>query len=65
MGVVLSIATVKENLEDQGNMYILLSYAQSHTVCTYHMLNLCTKNMVLSCAVIWLNKNCGEYISRK
>ena len=29
------------------------------------MLNLCTKNIVLICDVIWLNKTYGEYISRQ
>ena len=44
---------------------MFLGYAQNHTGNTYRMLNLCTKIIVLSRDVIWLNKTYGKYISRK
>ena len=59
MWVVHSIATVKEKMEYQGNMCMLLGYAQNHTGGTYHMLNLGTKRNVLSCDVIWSKKTYG------
>ena len=65
MGVVSSIATVKENLEDWGNKLMLLGYAQNDTGGTYHMLNIRTKRVVLSHDIIWLNKTYGEYAPKK
>ena len=65
MGVVRSIATVKEKLEDRGKTCMLPGYAQNNTGVTYRMLNICTKCIVISCDFIWLNKNYGEYVSRK
>ena len=29
------------------------------------MLNICTKYIVISCDVIWINKTYGDYVSRK
>ena len=36
---------------------MFLGYAQINTGGTYHMLNLCTKHIVLSRGIIWMNKN--------
>ena len=44
---------------------MLLVYAQNHADGTYCKLNICTKCIVLSPDVIWLNKTYGEYVSRK
>ena len=44
---------------------MFLGYAQNYTGGTYHMLNIRSKHIVLSRDVIWLNKNYGEYVSRK
>ena len=65
MGVVISIANVKEKLEDRGNTCMLLSYAKNHTGGTYRKLNIRTKHIAINRAVIWLNKTYGEYISKK
>ena len=65
MVVVRIIATVKSKLEYLGKTCMFLGYAQNHTGGTYRMLNLCSKRIVLSRAVIWINKTYGEYVSRK
>ena len=64
MVVVRSIATVKSRLEYQVMTYMFLGYAQNHIGGTYHMLNIRTKIIVLSCDVIWLNKTYCAYISK-
>ena len=61
MGVVSIIAKAKK-LEDRGKTCMLLGSAQNYTDGTYHMLNLCTKRIVISRDVIGLNKTYGEYI---
>ena len=53
MGVVRSIASVREKLEDRGNMYMFLGQAQNHTGSKYHLLNLRTKLIVPSRGFIW------------
>ena len=65
MGDVRSIATIKLKLEDIGKNCMFLGYAQNHTGVTYRMLNLRTKNTVLSCGILRKKKTYGEYISRK
>ena len=65
MKVVHSIIIVKSNLEDQIITRMFLEYSQNHVGSTYCMLNLCTKRIVISRGVIWLNKTYGEYISIK
>ena len=65
MGVVPSIATVKEKMKYQVKTSVFLGYAQNHTGGTYRMLNICTKLIVLSSEVIWINKIYGQYVSRK
>ena len=54
MLVVCSIATVKSKLEDQGKTCMFLGYAQNHIGSTYHILNLCTKRIVLIRDIIWI-----------
>ena len=44
---------------------MFLGYEQNHTVCTHHMLNLCTTHIILICDVIWPNKTYGDYVSRE
>ena len=44
---------------------MFLGYAQNHTISTHHMLNLCTKRIVIRRDVIWPNKTYGEYVSRE
>ena len=56
MGVVRSIATVNEKLEDQGMDCMLLVYAQINTGGTHRTLNLRTKLIILRCEIIWLEK---------
>ena len=65
MGVLRSIVNVKSKLEYQGMTCMFIGYAQNNKGGTYHMLNLHTKIIILSCDVIWLNKTYGEYVSRK
>ena len=60
MGVIRSIATVKEKLEYQLKACMFLGYVQNHTGGTYRMLNLHTKHIVLSRDIIWIKKNYGE-----
>ena len=55
----------KIKIKDQGKTCMFLGYSQNHTSGTYHMLNLCSKRIVLSRDVIWINKTYGEYISGK
>ena len=62
MGVVLSISTIRSNLEDKGMTFVFLGYSQNHTGGTYCMLNLRTKLIVLSREIIWLNKTYSEYV---
>ena len=62
MGVVRITAAVKEKLEDQGKMCMLLGYVQNNTGGTYCMLNIHTKRTVLSRGVISLNKTYREYV---
>ena len=62
MLVVRIIDTVKEKPEDQVKMCMFLGYTKNHTDSTYRMLNLCTKRIVLSRDVIWLNKNYVMYV---
>ena len=52
-------------LEDWGKKCMFLGYAQNHTGGNYHMLNICTKCILLSCGVIWLHKTYGESVWRK
>ena len=40
-------------------------YAYNKIRCIYRMLQLCTKRIVLSLNIIWLNKTYDEEISRK
>ena len=54
--VVCSIGTVKEQLKYQGKICMLLGYEKNHNGGTYCMLNLCTKRIVLSRGIIWINK---------
>ena len=42
----------------------LLRYARKQTCIKYHMFDLCTKFIVLIHDITWMNKTCGEYISR-
>ena len=65
MGVEYSIANIKENLQNVVNASMLLGYAQKHTGVTNHMLNICTKCILLSRDIIRLNKTNGEYETRK
>ena len=65
MGVVRSMATVKEKIEGRVNMWMLLGYVKNHTSSTYHMLNLRTERIILRHDVIWLNKTYSACISRK
>ena len=44
---------------------MFLGYGENNTGGTYRMLNLCTKRIVLSCDIIWINKIYREYVSRK
>ena len=53
MGDVRSTATVKEKQEDQGITCMFLGYAKNIIGGTYRMLNLHTKNIIISCDVIW------------
>ena len=46
-------------------IFMLLGYAKHDMGSTYHMLNICTKHIVISHDVIWLNKTYGEYVPRK
>ena len=41
---------------------MFLGYAQNNTGGTFHMLNLHTKRIILSCDIIWLKKTYGEYV---
>ena len=65
MGVVSSIVMVKEKLEDKVNTCMLLDYARNNNGVTYRMSNICTKHIILSRELIWLNKTYGEYVPRK
>ena len=56
MGVVRSISRIKSNLENPGMKCMFLEYAQNHEVGKYHMLNIRTKFILLSSAIIWIKK---------
>ena len=42
-----------------------LGYAQNHTGVKYRLFIICTKRIVLSCDIIWLNKTYREYVSKR
>ena len=64
MGVVLSILSIESKLRYLEMTCMFLGYAQNIMDGTYDMLKLCTKHIVLSHDIIWLNKTYGEYVPR-
>ena len=65
MGVLRSIISVKYRIEDQGVIFILLSYTHNNIEGTHQIFNICTKCIVSNCEAKWLNKTYDEYVSRK
>ena len=55
----------QSKLKNRVMTCLLLGYAQNHIGGTYHILNLWKIYIGLSCIIIWINKNYGEYVSRK
>ena len=65
MGFVWSITTLKFKLDDRVMTCMFLGYVKNHNGGTYRMLDLHTKNIILSREIIFLNKTYGECVSRK
>jgi hypothetical protein len=61
VGVIRSITTVKEKLQDRGQACIFVGYAAQHAGNVYRMMNLKTGRLCLSRDVRWLHKSYGEY----
>ena len=59
MDVVHIIISVKSYLEYQVMAYMFLGYEQNHTGGKSHVINICTKFIILRRDVIWLSKNYG------